>query len=507
MESPDPTTAPGLERHLAVLEDLGKRAERHFLQQEWSELRNLQSLSLEATDAALTTPPVQNGPMDEWINAHAAAGRILGGEPPTGRLHIPAGERKGTSPSSWIRFDHEQTDNISSFPIAILTKRSREAARGFAAAKGLSLPEDFEVFSNAFFRNRRAYFIARYRGALTERLLLLAITHDAEGPVVDAVLASEEEITPVFEFSRAMLIPRRGNDLSFLPLLEEMLPGKPRWQLLLNTGYILLGRALLLEELWRHMKNSRECMVVAPGTPGMVMVVFHLPTFPVVFKIIKDTPDPPKSVGRREVLRKYRLVAEHDRVGRLADSHLFENLPFPAEAFAPELLDLLKERCAASLSFSTRMVFFREVLVERKMNPLDLVLEEKREDEAALLDEYAAAVEDLAWANIFPGDLLLKNFGVTRLGRVVFYDYDEVELLTSCFFRRLPDEDGEITSIGPSDVFPEEWPRFLFRREDTRRYFTDTHARIFDPKFWNRCRSLYTRGGFIDLFPYRSQRK
>jgi len=239
----------------------------------------------------------------------------------------------------------------------------------------------------------------------------------------------------------------------------------------------------------------------------MVMVVFHLPTFPVVFKIIKDTPDPPKSVGRSEVLRKYRLVAEHDRVGRLADSHLFEHLPFPVEAFAPELLDLLKERCAASLTFSGRMVFFREVLVERKMVPLDLLLEEGKADETALLDEYAAAVEDLAWANIFPGDLLLKNFGVTSLGRVVFYDYDEVEVLTSCFFRRLPDEDGEITSLGPNDVFPEEWPRFLFRRDETRRYFMDTHARLFDPEFWNQCRSLYARGGFIDLFPYRSQRK
>ncbi|NBD37038.1 MAG: hypothetical protein GVY10_00520 [Verrucomicrobia bacterium] len=491
MDSPDPATARGLDRYIAVLADLGERAERHFCRQEWADLRNLQSLSLEAADAAMAAPPPASPSTDEWLRAHAAACRILGGEPPEGRLRIPAGARQRQP---------------SPLPSRILTKGVRKAACAFAAEKGLSLPAGFEVFPQVFFRNRRAYVITRSAAAEKERLLVLAVTQDEEGPVLDAVLTTEEEITPVFEFSRAMLIPRHGNDLSFLPVLEKMLPGKPRWQLLLNTGYILLGRALLLEELRQHMRNSRESMEVAPGTPGMVMVVFHLPTFPVVFKIIKDTPDPPKSVGRREVLRKYRLVAEHDRVGRLADSHLFENLPFPVEAFAPELLGLLKERCAASLTIAGDMVFFREVLVERKMVPLDLVLEEATSGEAALLDEYAAAVEDLAWANIFPGDLLLKNFGVTRLGRVVFYDYDEVELLTSCFFRRLPDEDGEITSIGPSDVFPEEWPRFLFRREETRKYFMDTHAEIFDPAFWNRCRSLYARGGFIDLFPYKSQR-
>lgn len=506
MPSPETPPAHSLERYLTVLEDLGERAERHFLNREWAELRNLQSLSLEAADEALASKAETAPSADAWHRAHAAACRVLGGEPPTGRLRIPVGGRPADSLSPWMHSTKEHGEGKAVFPLSIQTGQLRKEARAFAAAKGLSLPEDFAVFPQAFFRNRRAYVIAGYRDAERGRLFLMAITQKDKGPVVDAVLTSEEEITPVFEFSRAMLIPRKGTDLSFLPLLEQMLPGKPRWQLLLNTGFILLGRALLLEELWRHMKRSRESMEVAPGTPGMVMVVFHLPTFPVVFKIIKDTPDPPKSVGRREVLRKYRLVAEHDRVGRLADSHLFENLPFPVDAFKPELLELLKERCFASLGFEGSMVFFREVLVERKMAPLDLVLEESTSDAAALLDEYAAAVEDLAWANIFPGDLLLKNFGVTRLGRVVFYDYDEVELLTNCFFRRLPDEDGEITSLGPSDVFPEEWPRFLFRREETRRYFMATHAKIFDPAFWNRCRSLYARGGFIDLFPYKSQR-
>ena len=83
--------------------------------------------------------------------------------------------------------------------------------------------------------------------------------------------------------------------------------------------------------------------------------------------------------------------------------------------------------------------------------------------------DYGNAIRDLAIANIFPGDMLWSNFGVTRHGRVVFYDYDEIEYLTDCMFRAVPaapNPETELSgeawySVGQFDVFPEEFEPFL----------------------------------------------
>src|SRR6185503_2509662 len=107
---------------------------------------------------------------------------------------------------------------------------------------------------------------------------------------------------------------------------------------------------------------------------------------------------------------------------------------------------------------------------ERRMTPLNLYLREvdSRHAQDAIVD-YGEAIKDLARTNIFPGDMLLKNFGVTRHRRVIFYDYDELCLLTTCHFRDLPAarDDLEETGaepwyyVGPHDIFPEEFLTFL----------------------------------------------
>lgn len=489
--------------YLELLASSGQSAETSFLQRRWNDLRNLQAQLLAAVDSSLAEapPPAAGQESPELFHLHRHAVSILCGQASPHQLQLPTG-----LPSlPWIPFHSTESP-----PDYLLSPRlrgprlHREALR-MAAAKDFHPHPDFRVLDQAFFRNRRAYLIARDSKQDHHGLFLLAVTMDGPHPVIDAVLTTEAEITPVFEFSRTMLIPLRTDSFSFLDPLEAMLSDKPRWQLLLNTGFTVLGRAFLLRELRRHLQQTREQFRLAPGTPGMVMVVFDLPTFPVVFKVIKDVPDPPKSIGRHGVLAKYRQVAEHDRVGRMADSHLFENLPFPLPAFSPELLRLLKERAPSALHIHQGTAFFREVLVERKMVPLDLLLTESANDPSPLLDEFADALRDMAWANIFPGDLLPKNFGVTRFGRVVFYDYDEVDLLTECHFRRLPEDESPL-SLGPRDIFPEEWPRFLFRSPESRAYFCRRHGDLFDPAFWNRCRSHYAEGNFVDLFPYHSQR-
>lgn len=492
-----------INEYLATLRRLGEEAEVCFAREDWQTLRQLSVRSLEAAEV------FQSGPLGEapdaghpLARAHACAHAILAGKRPDG-LPLEACWEKGEPPEPAPLTDPCRNRPPGFLTPARLPALQREVAE-FARRKGVTLEGKAELLPHAFYRNRRVYLVARE----ATRLILLALTPEEGEPMLDAVLLTEEEITPVFEFSRATLIPRSGDSLDHVPLLEALMPAKPRWQLLLNTGFLVLGRALLRQAIHDHLISTSERFTVAPGTPGMVMVVFHLPGLPIVLKVIKDYPDPPKNVGRQEVLGKYRLVAEHDRAGCLADSHLFTDLRLPRASFEPALLDLLQDRTALNLRGDGDDLIFREVLVERRMTPLNLLLDEAPDPPKQLLDGYAAAIMDLARANIFPGDLLPKNFGVTRFGRVVFYDYDEVERLTTCTFRNLPDEDDpRHLSIGPNDVFPEEWPAFLLRSPVARAYLREKHPDLFRPDFWNACRDRYLAGDFFDLFPYKSQRR
>ena len=132
-----------------------------------------------------------------------------------------------------------------------------------------------------------------------------------------------------------------------------------------------------------------------------------------------------------------------------------------------------------------------------------------------MLDEYGNAIKQLAAANIFPGDMLLKNFGVTRHGRVVFYDYDEICYLTDVNFRALPtphNSDEEFSaetwySVGPHDVFPEEFRRFLFGRPGIKRLFTQMHGELFDPHYWQGLQRAIHNGEVMDVFPYRRKKR
>ena len=85
------------------------------------------------------------------------------------------------------------------------------------------------------------------------------------------------------------------------------------------------------------------------------------------------------------------------------------------------------------------MLVIQHVYIERRMIPLNIYLQEAGPEQMAhAVVEYGNAIKDLVSANIFPGDMLWKNFGVTRHGKVVFYDYDEIEYITDCNFRRVP---------------------------------------------------------------------
>ncbi len=246
------------------------------------------------------------------------------------------------------------------------------------------------------------------------------------------------------------------------------------------------------------------------------MLVFDLPSYPYVFKLIKDYFPPPKETSRDQIMAKYQLVKQHDRVGRMADSLEFSNVAFPLNRFTPQLLAELEEHCSSLLEFNEKEgmdseLVIKHLYIERRMTPLNIRLQEgsPAEIEDGVI-QYGEAIKNLIAANIFPGDLLYKNFGVTRYGRVAFYDYDEIEYLTDCEIREVPaprNEDDEMASepwyrIGPKDIFPETYRTFLLGNDQIRDLLLKHHADLFQPAMWQSYKNRLLAGEIPDFIEY-----
>ena len=145
------------------------------------------------------------------------------------------------------------------------------------------------------------------------------------------------------------------------------------------------------------------------------------------------------------------------------------------------------------------------------MTALNLFLESATpEQRARTLRDYGDAVKQLATVNIFAGDLLFKNFGVTRFGRVVFYDYDEIEYVTACRFRHIPppppgyDEmSGEVWyPVAANDVFPEEFATFLLTDPGVRADFLAHHADLLEAEWWQAAQDRLSAGELPEVLSY-----
>jgi isocitrate dehydrogenase kinase/phosphatase len=293
------------------------------------------------------------------------------------------------------------------------------------------------------------------------------------------------------------------------------MPKKPRAEMYMCVGLAKQGKTMFYRDLFYHLKHSSDNFVVAPGIKGMVMLVFTLPSFPYVFKVIRDRFAPPKEMDRQTVKDKYQLVKYHDRVGRLADTLEYSLVALPLERFDAALLEELQAEAASNIELENDKVVIKHVYIERRMQPLNLYLAEATADHDAArvrqaLHEYGYAIKELAGAGIFPGDMLLKNFGVTRHNRVVFYDYDEIAYMIDCNFRRIPPPrsiEDEMSaepyySVGPHDVFPEQFAKFLVSDPQAREVFLERHADLMDPAYWAGKQARIRAGVQEDVFPY-----
>lgn len=375
---------------------------------------------------------------------------------------------------------------------------------------------EIQILKSVFYRNKGAYLVGRIIDQDEIKPFILPIVNETDyGLRVDALITSRDECSIIFSFTRSHFMVDARIPRAYVNFLHTMMPHKQRSELYTSIGFIKHGKTEFVRSYHRFtQRNPDEKIVMAPGIKGMVMSVFTMPGYDVVFKVIKDRFTPPKNMTREEVKSKYKLVTRHDRVGRMADTQEFMHFWFDRSRFDPACLEELLAVAASQVEIIDDRVVIKHLYTERKMVPLNMYLHKANDEQvAAAMDEYGRAIKQIAAANIFPGDMLLKNFGVTRHGRVVFYDYDEICFLTECNFRKIPEPRNEMDemssqpwySVADEDVFPEEFNYFFSGNPKARRAFVTKHADLFEASYWQGIQKDIINGTATDVFPYNDE--
>lgn len=379
---------------------------------------------------------------------------------------------------------------------------------------------NFQVhtLSSLFFRNKSAFIIGRVLNGDQTYPMVIPIIHGPSGKLVlDTVLLRQSQLLILFSFAHAYFMVDMEIPSAYVTFLRDLLPRKSRAEIYTSLGLQKQGKNLFYRDFLHHLQHSSDRFVSAPGIKGLVMLVFTLPSFPYVFKVIRDTFPPPKETTREQVKAKYQLVKQHDRVGRMADTLEYSDVAFPLSRFDEALVRELAQHAPSMLEYQrgkdgVEEIVVRHVYIERRMTPLNIWLHEGTDEQVDHgIREYGNAIKELIAANIFPGDMLYKNFGVTRHGRVVFYDYDEIEYLTDCNIRRVPkprNEEEEMSgevwyTVRPHDIFPETYGTFLLGDPRVRAAFLRHHPDFFDAAMWQHHKDRLLAGHVHDFFAYQ----
>ena len=403
--------------------------------------------------------------------------------------------------------------------IRAICEAHRTATGGTALARPFHVEQDcqIQVLANLFYRNKGAYLVGRFLNGTRITPIAVPFLRNEKGEIyIDSLLLTADLVATLFSFTRAYFLVDMEAPSAYVEFVRSILPHKPPSELYTMVGLQKQGKTLFYRDFLYHLRHSSDSFQIAPGIKGLVMTVFTLPSYPYVFKVIRDLIAQPKETDREQVMSKYRLVKVHDRVGRMSDTWEYSLVALPRKRFSPELIRELLTYCPGVVELDDQTVVIKHVYIERRMTPLNIFLLHATDAELDhAIREYGQAIKDLAAANIFPGDMLYKNFGVTRLNRVVFYDYDEIEYMVDCNFRRIPEapnEEAELAgepwySVGRHDVFPEQFGPFLLGDSRIRAAFMKYHADLLTPEFWQRRKERIQHGLLEDIFPYPPERR
>ena len=374
-----------------------------------------------------------------------------------------------------------------------------------------------DILESTFYRGKAAYMVGRVvAGKKTFPMVLVFLNTEQGTLYVDTALFNTDDLSVVFSFARNHFMVDAPLPYQYAHFLKTLMPMKRDFEIYNSLGFPKHAKTEFYREFVNHLKHSTDQFIVAPGIKGMVMTVFTLPSYNIVFKVIKDKFDPPKEVTHDIVREKYHLVSRHERVGRMADTQEFDDLVFPLERFSPALIDELQRVAPSQIEIRGDKILIKHLYTERYMTPLNIYLDTADDEQMRnAMEEYGNCIKQLAAANIFPGDMPLKNFGVTRHGRVVFYDYDEITLLTECNFRTIPQprneqeemQSGTWYTVDDNDIFPEEFRLFFSGNHKAREMFEAMHSDIYEVDFWQDLQGQIRNGVVVDVFPYRRAKR
>lgn len=374
-----------------------------------------------------------------------------------------------------------------------------------------------QVANELFYRNKAAWLVGKLITPSGTLPFLLPIHQADDGELfIDTCLTTTAEASIVFGFARSYFMVYASLPAALVEWLREILPGKTTAELYMAIGCQKHAKTESYREYLVYLQGCNEQFIEAPGIRGMVMLVFTLPGFDRVFKVIKDKFAPQKEMSAAHVRACYQLVKEHDRVGRMADTQEFENFVLEKRQIAPALMELLLQEAPEKITDLGEQIVIRHLYIERRMVPLNIWLEQVEGQQLRdAIEEYGNAIRQLAAANIFPGDMLFKNFGVTRHGRVVFYDYDEICYMTEVNFRDIPPPrypEDELASepwysVSPGDVFPEEFRHWLCADSRIGPLFEEMHADLFRADYWRALQKRIREGHVEDVYAYRRRQR
>jgi len=382
----------------------------------------------------------------------------------------------------------------------------------FPADSHFAVHSQLQVLNAIFYRNKAAYIIGRTLNGPDKQAFIIPILKNSEGEIyVDALISHPDDVANLFSFSRSYFLVEANPPSAVVRFLSSILPSKSTADIYTSLGFHKQGKAEFYRDFLYHLRHSSDKFIIAPGIHGMVMVVFTLPSYPYVFKIIKDKFAPPKNTSQQKVIDQYRLVKSLDRVGRMADTWEFSYAAIPIDRLNKALLEVLRKEIPSKITEEDNHIIIEKIFIEHRLIPLNIYLDSASPENAEhVIQEYGDAIKEISGSGIFPGDLLTKNFGVTRHKRVIFYDYDEIIPINECNFRKIPPprypEDEMASqpwySVGPNDVFPEEFEEFLITDSANKNTLKKQHADLFDPQFWHEIQQSVENGFLPDITPY-----
>ena len=389
-----------------------------------------------------------------------------------------------------------------------------DALRARLNKEQLASVHTVEILKPVFYRGKAAYLIGRIcMPDETLPFVIAMLANDDQQLIIDAMLTDRKDLSVIFGFARAYFMADTQHPAEVVAFLQQLLPNKKHFELYMALGFFKHGKTVFYRNFLQHLERSEDHFEAAPGIRGLVMMVFHLPSYGVVFKIIKDEFAESKKITRQHVKDCYKLVKMSDRVGRMADTHEYVNFRFPRERVSDALLEELLETCRSSVEVTDDEVIIKHLYIERKMTPLNLYLDQETDPDKLhnAVNELGLCIKQIAMANIFPGDMLHKNFGITRHGRVIFYDYDEICLMQERNFRTLPHNDDpyalDTLSVGPTDVFPEQFEHFIVGKKPFKQMLKELHPELMRPEYWREVQASASKNALLHFTPYPKSRR